>query len=99
MRRLCGQVRGLRVKSLLFITPQVLPRSHTNSHLGTHIYTYVRGTFPAFVAEADLGEFNLGCTNFSLGGQGWKWCLCAGRCVNRGQTEGKTERGEGEGEK
>lgn len=37
--------------------------------------------------EGDLGEFNHGCTNFSLGGQGWKWCLCVGRGVNKRKTE------------
>lgn len=74
---MCGQVKGSRVKSLLFMTPQVLPRSHTHN---MHTYTYVRGTFPASVAEADLGEFNLGCTNFSLRGQGWRF-VWRGGCV------------------
>lgn len=82
--------QGLRVKSLLFMTPQVLPRSHTQKHTHAHVhaYTYVRLTFSALVAAADLGEFNLGCTNFSLQGQGWRWRLC----VNRGQTDKKSER-------
>lgn len=59
-------VGGLRVKSLLFMTPQVFPQSLTNSHSDTVIYVYVGGTFPAFAANADLGEFNLGQANFSL---------------------------------
>lgn len=54
-----------------------------------HTYSYVRGTFPAFVAEADLGEFNLGCANFSLRGQGWRWRLCMWGCVKEGKTKRK----------
>lgn len=83
-----GTGQGLRVKSLLFKTLQVLPHAHTQTHTLTHAHVYVRGTFPAFVAEADLGEFDLGCANFSLRGQGWRWCLCAaGGCEGRRQKD------------
>lgn len=59
-------------------TPSVATLAHTQTYTGIHTATYVRGTFPAFGAEADLGEFNLGRANFSLRGQGWRWRLCGG---------------------
>lgn len=68
-------------------TPSVATLAHTQTCTGTHTSTYVRGTFPAFGAEADLGEFNLGCTNFSLRGQGWRWRLCGGGCVKERGTK------------
>lgn len=69
---------GRGVKSLLFMTPRVFSHSHGGTH--TLSWTHARGTFPALVAAADLGEFNLGCANFSQRGQGWRWRLCDGVC-------------------
>lgn len=57
-------------------TPSVATLTHTQTHTRVHTRMYVGGPFPVFVAEADLGEFNLGCANFSLRGQGWRWWFC-----------------------
>lgn len=68
---------------------------HAHTHKHTLTCTHIRisgGTFPAFVAEADLGEFNLGCANFSQRGQGWRWRLCVGVCEGKRERERKTKR-------
>lgn len=89
---LCGQVTRVEGQiSPIHDTPSVATLTHKHAHSHVHAYTYVRLIFSALVAAADLGEFNLGCTNFSLQGQGWRWRLCVGVCESGTDGQGKRE--------
>lgn len=86
--RLCGQVRGWG-SNLSYSWHPKCCHTHMQTHTRACTRTSIGGIFPALAAAIDLGEFSLGCANFSLRGQGGRWCLCAGGVTMRNRRKTK----------